>query len=152
MKLMKMVSIALLCPALAVASPNRHNTQGKQQDETDVESETFEWSSGQGRLGVMVMSLTPELRSYFGAPKDAGLLVAHVEANSPAAQAGIRVGDVITKVGDSEVGDAMDIVSTLSQNTQTNVPIEVLRRGATVDLQANVMPRNKQPRTGNQQI
>lgn len=156
MKLMKWASIALLCPALAIAGPNRNNTQGKQQNESDIESETFEWSSGQGRLGVMVMSLTPELRAYFGAPKGAGLLVAHVDANSAAARAGIRVGDVITKVGDNEVSDAMDIISTLSQtaqqNTASNVPIEVLRNHAAIDLQANLGTRNTQRKNSNQQI
>jgi len=152
MKLMKTACIALLCPALAIAGPNR-NTQDRDQNDSDVESETFAWSSGQGRLGVMVMSLTPELRAYFGAPKDAGLLVAHVDARSPAARAGVRVGDVITKVGDNDVSDAIDIITTISQpQTSTTIPIEVLRNHTTVDLEASLMPRNNQQNGPNQHI
>ncbi len=63
MKAMKMACLALLCPALAFAGPNKDTDK---QGPTEIESQTFEWSSGQGRLGVMVMSLAPELRSYFG--------------------------------------------------------------------------------------
>lgn len=51
-----------------------------------------------GYVGVIVTELTPELRVYFGAPEGAGVLVARVEPDSPAAAAGVRVGDVITEV------------------------------------------------------
>jgi S1-C subfamily serine protease len=68
---------------------------------------------GKGRLGVMVMSLTPELRQYFGAG-EAGVLVARVEADSPAAKAGVRVGDVLTKTADQEIDDAGDVRAALA--------------------------------------
>ena len=55
--------------------------------------EKYEWSTSKGRLGVMVMSLTPELRKHLGAAEDRGVLVAHVEPGTPAASAGIAVGD-----------------------------------------------------------
>src|SRR5580765_8248340 len=40
------------------------------------------------RLGISLVDITPELRSHFGAPKDAGVLVGSVEKDSPAARAG----------------------------------------------------------------
>jgi membrane-associated protease RseP (regulator of RpoE activity) len=49
-----------------------------------------------GFIGVALIEMTPELRLHYGAPKDAGVLVAQVEADSPAAKAGIQVGDIIT--------------------------------------------------------
>jgi len=59
----------------------------------------FFWKGiGRGYLGVQVLGLTPELRAHFGAPEDAGVLVASVEEASPAAAAGIQVGDVLTAV------------------------------------------------------
>jgi S1-C subfamily serine protease len=55
-----------------------------------------ELSMRPARLGVTVHELTPQLADYFGA-KD-GLLVASVDADSPASRAGLRAGDVITEV------------------------------------------------------
>jgi C-terminal processing protease CtpA/Prc len=78
--------------------------------------ETFEWmaSSEGARLGVMVMSLTPELRSHFGAASDKGVLVAKVEPGSAAAKAGIKVGDVLVDVKGNTVDEASDVIAALS--------------------------------------
>jgi S1-C subfamily serine protease len=92
---------ALLCvaglaaaPASAVAGPSNDPWSVTQSRTV----EKFEWSTSKGRLGVMVMSLTPELRKHFGAPDDRGVLVAHVEPDTPAAKAGVEVGDVIAPI------------------------------------------------------
>jgi S1-C subfamily serine protease len=148
MKLSKFAWIAALWPAVAFAGPNGTNDQRQQQNETDIESETFEWSSGQGQLGVMVMSLTPELRNYFGAPKGTGLLVAHVEPGSAAARAGIRAGDVITKVGNKDVRSAADVIDALPRRNQQRaawITIEVVRNHATRDLQVAPAPSGNTP-------
>jgi membrane-associated protease RseP (regulator of RpoE activity) len=57
---------------------------------------------GRGRLGVNVQELAPELAAYFGV-KD-GLLVNAVQADTPAAKAGIKAGDVIGSVNGKAVG------------------------------------------------
>ena len=49
-----------------------------------TDSEHLEFSTGKARLGVYVMSLTPELRKHFGAGDD-GVMVARVEPMSAAA-------------------------------------------------------------------
>lgn len=56
-----------------------------------------------GFLGVQLADLTPQLRTYFGVSADEGVLIAEVEQGSPAAAAGLRAGDVLTKVGDESV-------------------------------------------------
>ena len=92
-------------PASAAAGPS---------DSPDSIVERFEWSTGRSRLGVMVSGLTPELRKHFGAPADRGLMVARVEPDSPAAKAGIAVGDVILEVGGSPIEEASDVIEALS--------------------------------------
>ena len=62
-----------------------------------------------GFMGVRLIGITEELRGHFGAPKDAGVLVAEVEAGSPAARAGIEVGDVITSVEGKHVTSTWDV-------------------------------------------
>src|SRR5262245_50302044 len=56
-----------------------------------------------GYLGVGLTDLTPELRTHFGAPEDAGVMVSKVEPGSPADKAGIKVGDVLASIDGKEV-------------------------------------------------
>ena len=151
-KYMRIVWAAFLMPGLALANP-QHDQQNRQDNE-DIESETFEWSTGHAQLGVMVMGLTPELRGYFGAPRDSGLLVARVQPNGPAARAGVRVGDVITKVDNDRIKDATDIMSALpqDQSQRHDITIEVVRDHNPVHLQAVMgqrhRPQHQQPDQG----
>jgi membrane-associated protease RseP (regulator of RpoE activity) len=62
----------------------------------------------------MVLSLTPELRKHFGAADDRGVIVAHVEPNTPAAAAGIKVGDVIVEVHGQKIDAAPAVLTALS--------------------------------------
>jgi serine protease Do len=100
-------------------------------------------SSSEGaRLGVMVMSLTPDLRTYFGAPSGQGVLVAKVEPNSAAAKAGVKVGDVIVEVKGESVDDASDVISALSAAKQGDkAHVEVIRDKKRIGLDATISPR-----------
>src|SRR5262249_49879707 len=52
-------------------------------------------------LGATVQDLSPELEGHFGARH--GVVVSEVEADSPAAEAGLERGDAITKIDGREV-------------------------------------------------
>lgn len=100
--------------------------------------ETYHWSTSRGRLGVMVMSLTPDLRRHYGAAGDRGVLVAQVEPGSPAAKAGVAVGDVIVGVRGKAIDDATDVVSAIADAGKGDkVAIQLVRDGAarTIDVQ-----------------
>jgi predicted metalloprotease with PDZ domain len=88
---------------------------------------------------VTVMSLTPELRTHFGAPDDRGVLVAHVEPGAPVAAAGIAVGDVIVSVQGQKIGDAPDVLAALA-NLGKGQPakIELVRDGKTRAIDATL--------------
>jgi len=102
-------------------------------------SENYEWSTSKARLGLMVMSLTPELRKHLGAAEDHGVLVAHVEPGMPAAAAGIAVGDVIVKVRDRAIGDAADVLTALADVTKGEpIALEVVRDKKPMSLQATL--------------
>jgi serine protease Do len=66
-----------------------------------------------GRLGVTVDELTPQLADYFGA-RD-GVLITAVTADTPAARAGLKAGDVITKVGETVVRSRSDLTFALRE-------------------------------------
>ena len=63
-----------------------------------------------GRIGVQVEPMTPELRGYFHAPADRGVLVARVEPDHPAARGGLRVGDVIVSADGEPVREPLDLI------------------------------------------
>lgn len=65
-------------------------------------------------LGVQLRDITPAAAEKFGLGEvSTGALVVAVEQRSPAALAGIRPGDLITRVGEKEVTDAKAAVSAL---------------------------------------
>ena len=103
-------------------------------------------------LGVRLTQLTPELREHFGAPKDAGVLVAGVEAGSPAAEAGLQVGDVLTKVAGTSVASAGDVRRALrGKKAGEKADLDVLRDRAPRSLAATLkepMPRRRQVHVG----
>ena len=79
----------------------------------------FNWRDGglpgpmsRGRLGVQVQPLNDQLAEYFGA-RDGGVLVAGVTADSPASKAGLKAGDVITKVNGASVKDTGELMEAL---------------------------------------
>jgi C-terminal processing protease CtpA/Prc len=81
-----------------------------------------------GRLGAQISSMTEELRGFFGAPLDAGVLVGQVENDSPAAKAGVKVGDVIVEVNGEAIDSPTDIMATLSkQPSGAKVSVVVVR-------------------------
>jgi len=73
-----------------------------------------------------VEELSSQLADYFGA-KDGGALVSSVTADSPAAKAGIKAGDVITTVNGNRVRDAADVSRELSDAKSDAVSIGLLR-------------------------
>lgn len=134
---------ALLCiaglaaaPASVAAGPSNDPWSTPQTQTV----EKFEWSTAKGRLGVMVMGLTPELRTHFGAPEDRGVLVAHVESGTPAATAGIEVGDVIVDVHGKKIDAAPDVLSSLADvGKGEHAKIELVRDGTSRTLDATLV-------------
>lgn len=79
-------------------------------------------------IGVAITQLSPELREFFGAPKNAGVLVSSVTANGPAAKAGVHVGDVITAVNGEPVASFHGLVNSIKEtHAGDTVRIDVIR-------------------------
>src|ERR1039458_8834301 len=79
------------------------------------------------RSGVMVENLTPQLGEFFGAKNGNGVLVRSVEKGSRAEKAGLRAGDVITKVGDQSIHDTSDFTHALHSRSAGSVSVGVIR-------------------------
>ncbi|TAD76506.1 MAG: Do family serine endopeptidase [Sphingomonadales bacterium] len=83
-----------------------------------------------GYLGVRLQPIDEDLAASLGLPKRRGELVQVVEDTSPAGRAGMKSGDIVTKVGGKDV-TAEQTVSFLVANLQpgNTVPVELLRDG-----------------------
>jgi serine protease Do len=79
------------------------------------------------RSGVMVENLTPQLGEFFGAKNGSGVLVRSVEKGSRAEKAGLRAGDIITRVGDQPVHDTSDFTHALHSQSTGSVTMGVIR-------------------------
>jgi serine protease Do len=85
-------------------------------------------------LGVYIQEVTPEIAKQFSLPEDArGVLVGDIIKDSPAEEAGIKRGDIITKVNDKEVnspGELQDKIRDVNIDDKAN--IEIMRDGKTI--------------------
>ena len=54
-------------------------------------------------MGISGQSITPSIAKRYNFPVDWGIYIAKVISGSPAAKAGLRVGDIITRIGDVEI-------------------------------------------------
>jgi membrane-associated protease RseP (regulator of RpoE activity) len=97
-----------------------------------------------GYLGVGLVELTPELRTHFGVPDDAGVMVSSVEDGSPADKAGIKVGDILTSLDGKDIESSWDIrarVRELKEGEQ--VPLQVWRDGKAQNVSATIALRER---------
>ena len=81
------------------------------------------------------MGLTPAddaLRAHLSLPKDQGLVVTSLAANTPAAQAGIQQNDVLLKLGDNALSKAEDLEGCLKATGDKPVSLTLLRGGKSV--------------------
>lgn len=85
--------------------PIQPRTQQFQGFSPDVQLNRMSW--GVGILGAELESLEGQLTDYFGV-KD-GVLVRSVMRGSAADKAGLKAGDVITRVGDAKVTTPTDV-------------------------------------------
>jgi serine protease Do len=80
-------------------------------------------------MGVKVSTVTSKIESDYGIPK--GVYIREVTMDSPAMNAGLQSGDVITKLNGEEVRSDLAFSNALLElSAGENVRVEVQRKGA----------------------
>jgi serine protease Do len=88
-----------------------------------------------GYMGILPQELTPDMAKAFGIPNEKGVAIAHVENDSPALKAGIKVGDVITAINNNPVDDVNAFrLQIAGFEPGTTVHLKVARGGQNLDV------------------
>jgi serine protease DegQ len=97
-----------------------------------------------GYIGVTTRELTPELAELLKLGDTKGALVREVTNDAPAARAGIKPGDLLTRVGERPVGSPAELlasVAALKPNSQVDVVAQ--RAGKAMSFSLTVAQRER---------
>ncbi|MBD8881975.1 DegQ family serine endoprotease [Rhodanobacter sp. 7MK24] len=94
-----------------------------------------------GTLGVQSQDITPRIAQLLGVAQDKGVVVTGVDAGSPAEQAGLQPGDVLTSLDDKPLRSVNDL-----RNAEGLLPVgstvklSVLHNGKVREVSATLRP------------
>jgi serine protease Do len=91
------------------------------------------------KLGATVAALSSEARQSLGIDESVnGAVVTSLKSGGAASDAGLRVGDVIIRVGDTPVASAQELDSALAQAREDTALLLVNRRGSQIFMSVKV--------------
>ena len=99
-----------------------------------------------GWIGVEPNDLSPELAETFDVKAQEGVIITGVLQNGPAAQAGIRPGDVIVSIGGTPVRDVtqlLALVSSLKPGIESAFVVQRKEAQVNLKLTPGVRPKPK---------
>lgn len=108
---------------------------GKEEAISAVVEELKEGDSSQAALdaqkqmGMSLQPVTPEIAKELGMKKPEGMAITNVDAGSPAAEAGLRRGDVILEANKQPVNNTKEFSGAISKAEKT-VPFLIYRNGS----------------------
>ena len=111
----------------------------------------YGYVTGRPYMGILnPATVTDDYRQTFGWP--AGVYVNDVDPGSCAETAGIRRGDIITKIDDTEITDANQLVSVKnSYRAGDTVRVEIYRSGETLKLTLTFDEQDNKPQSSGDQ-
>jgi len=90
------------------------------------QGKVFSWNAGNSRqIGIGVYPVTKQLGEKFGV--DGGVMVNDVRADSPAAKAGVKAGDIIVEANGKAVKGDMDLIREINEQKTGDVTLTVIR-------------------------
>jgi serine protease Do len=97
-----------------------------------------------GWLGVLIQEVTDELAEGLGMDRPHGALVSEVTPDSPAAAAGIQVGDVVTEYNGRAVRERRDLPRMVAETAiGEKVKIKALRKSVEMTLEVTIARLNE---------
>ncbi|MDD5065748.1 MAG: DegQ family serine endoprotease [bacterium] len=83
-----------------------------------------------GWLGVSIQDLNPDLAKHFKREPNSGVLVADVLEKTPAADAGLKGGDIIIQYGDEQIKDVTQLRNMVAETAPgSKIKLRIIRKG-----------------------
>src|SRR5690349_13996831 len=90
-------------------------------------------------LGISYQPVDPQIAAGYNLPAQWGVYITRVAENSPASQAGLQPGDIITKIGDVPLDATHSYVNALFEyKPGDKINLEVVRSNGTIQIQATL--------------
>jgi 2-alkenal reductase len=90
-------------------------------------------------IGIRWQLISPDVAAAYNLPVEWGIYVTAVGDGGPASQAGIQVGDIITRIGEVAIDETHSFLNALFQyNPGDQVPVQVVREGSQFELQVTL--------------
>jgi 2-alkenal reductase len=87
-------------------------------------------------IGINYQPIDPNIAARYNLPVQWGVYITDVSANSPASEAGLQQGDIITKLGDITLDETHSYVNTLfTFKPGDQITLNVMRNGKDTQLQ-----------------
>jgi serine protease Do len=103
--------------------------------EPTVETLIRDGKVSHGLIGIGISDVTPDNAKFFQMSNANGAVVTEVEPNSAGGKAGLRIGDVITKLNGQSVTDAGELQMEVGQKRPgETIQLEVMREGKTINV------------------
>ena len=99
-----------------------------------------------GHIGVSVQTITATMAKGLKLPQDWGVIVSDLEEEGSAADAGLKVGDIIQTLNGKQIEDASQLENAVYRLTlKESVQLGLLREGKKIDITVPVHEREDDP-------
>lgn len=136
-------------------APHVKHFEGENVMVFEGDDDDFVWTTGKnmpfgmnldrGYMGVHLDNLNEQMGEYFGVEGGKGALVTEVIEDSPAAAAGLKAGDVIVKIGESDIDSPEALHEAMAETeAEQQMAVSVIRKGQSKSLSVTLgeMPEN----------
>ena len=90
-------------------------------------------------LGIRWLTVNPRLARSYDLPVEWGAFVSEIGSDSPAARGGVLQGDIITRIGDIDLGENHSFINALfSYEPGETIPLEIVRGGQRLEVQVTL--------------
>jgi serine protease DegS len=113
----------------------------------DLAADVMEQVVSQGRvvrgwIGIVGRSVTPQLADSFGLRTQRGVLITSTLKDSPAEHAGLRPGDVVTRVDDQDIASTHELLAAVAAaGPGADIGLEIRRGSERIETRATTVER-----------